>query len=134
MAETKENQYYGLGRRKEATARVHLIAGGSGKVTVNGKDLGQYFGTDIMRQNVVRPFTAIGMEGKFDVNAATEGGGITGQADAIRLGISRALLDFNPEYRAVLKKSGFLTRDARKRERKKYGKKSARRSPQWAKR
>jgi small subunit ribosomal protein S9 len=104
------------------------------KVTVNGKDAEKYFPGFELPNMLKVPFTTIGMEGKFDVIADAQGGGLRGQADAVRLGISRALLEFNPEFRASLKKQGFLKRDARVRERKKYGKKGARRSPQWAKR
>ena len=133
MADEKK-YIYGLGRRKQAVARVQLHPGGTGKVTVNGKDAEKYFPGFELPNMLKVPFTTIGMEGKFDVIASADGGGLRGQADAVRLGISRALLEFNPEFRASLKKQGFLKRDARVRERKKYGKKGARRSPQWAKR
>ncbi len=126
--------YYGLGRRKEASAKVRIIPQGSGKMTVNGKEMKVYFPTFHLQQSVNAPFMATGTNEKFDLVADVEGGGQRGQAESVRLGVSRALLEFNPEYRASLKKLGFLTRDPRVRERKKYGHKSARRSPQWAKR
>ncbi len=124
----------GLGRRKEAVAQVRLFTDGSGKITVNEREMKAYFPVFTLQQSVTAPFTATGTEGKFDVSVKVQGGGIHGQADSVRLGIARALIELNPDYRTALKKLGFLTRDARVRERKKYGKKSARRSPQWAKR
>lgn len=129
-----DRYYYGLGRRKEASAQVRIVPQGSGSITVNGREMDKYFTTYQLRQSVHAPFLATGTEGKFDVIVTAEGGGIRGQAESVRLGISRALIEFNPEFRGSLKKIGFLTRDPRKRERKKYGRKSARRSPQWAKR
>jgi len=132
MAETK--QYTGtIGRRKTATAQVRMSSG-TGEVVVNGKPLKKYFPGELLVQKVLSPFEATGTQGRFDVSVKVVGGGITGQAESVRLGIARALIELNPDYRGSLKKLGFLTRDARKRERKKYGKKSARRSPQWAKR
>ena len=127
-------QYQGTGRRKSSVARVRLIPG-TGKITVNKKDLEDYFGMEIVKREVKRPFEIAGCEGKFDVIATVTGGGFTGQAGAIRHGISRALLEVNEEeYRPLLKKAGFLTRDPRMKERKKYGLKAARRAPQFSKR
>ncbi len=123
-----------IGRRKEATAQVRLHNGGTGKIEVNGKDLKEYLPVSILQQTVMAPFVETGTENMFDVTVLVKGGGIHGQADAIRLGISRALVDFNPENRTVLKKHGFMKRDARVRERKKFGKLGARRAPQWSKR
>src|SRR3989338_3798972 len=124
----------GLGRRKEATAQVRLFPNGSGKITINKKEVAVYFPVYSMQHAIKQPFITSGVEGKFDVEARVTGGGIRGQSDAVRLGIARALVEFNADYRTSLKKLGYLKRDARVRERKKYGKKSARRSPQWAKR
>lgn len=124
----------GLGRRKEATAQVRLFAGGQGKVVVNDRDLKAYFPLEIQQRSVLSPFAATGTEGQFDVTVRVVGGGIQGQAESVRLGIARALVKQNEDFRTVLRKSGFLTRDARKKERKKYGKRGARRSPQWSKR
>ena len=131
-----DNQRYiqAVGRRKEATAQVRLHNGGSGKVTINDKDLAEYLPVSILQQAVMSPFVETGTENMFDVTVVAKGGGIHGQADAIRLGISRALVDFNPENRTTLKKLGFLRRDARVKERKKFGKLGARRAPQWSKR
>ena len=126
-------QYIGTGRRKSAVARVRLITG-TGKITVNKKDLDDYFPMEILKNEVKRPFTISGNEGKFDVIALVNGGGTTGQAGALRHGISRALLQADADYRPVLKKEGFLTRDPRMKERKKYGLKAARRAPQFSKR
>ncbi|HZK02640.1 MAG TPA: 30S ribosomal protein S9 [Anaerovoracaceae bacterium] len=126
-------QYYGTGRRKTSVARVRLIPG-KGEVTVNKKSLENYFGTDILKREISRPFEAVGAEGKFDVVATVKGGGSTGQAGALRHGISRALCEVEGEYRHVLKDAGFLTRDPRMKERKKYGLKKARRASQFSKR
>ncbi len=134
MAESTTKYTGGLGRRKEAVALVRLITGGSGKITVNGKDAKVYFPLFTHQQKVHAPFVATGTDGTYDVTVSVKGGGITGQADAVRLGIARALVEISLDYRAVLKKSGYLSRDARVRERKKYGHLSARRSPQWSKR
>lgn len=122
-----------LGRRKEATAQVRL-SGGTGLFTVNKREVKEYFPIFNLQQTVHAPFVACGLDGKYDVAVKVVGGGIRGQADAVRLGIARALIEINPDLRPALKKLGFLSRDARVRERKKYGHKSARRSPQWAKR
>ena len=130
MAKT---QYYGTGRRKSSVARVRLIPG-NGNITVNKKSLDEYLPQEIVKREVKRPFEIAGCEGKFDVIATVKGGGYTGQAGAVRHGISRALLQADPDYRPILKKAGFLTRDPRMKERKKYGLKAARRAPQFSKR
>ena len=126
-------QYQGTGRRKSSVARVRLIPG-TGKITVNKKDLDDYFGMEIVKREVRRPLELVGAEGKFDVVATVAGGGFTGQAGALRHGISRALCEADIEYRPILKKLGYLTRDPRMKERKKYGLKGARRAPQFSKR
>ena len=126
-------QYIGTGRRKSAIARVRLIPG-TGKVTVNKKDLDDYFPMEILKNEVKRPFSISGNEGKYDVIALVNGGGTTGQAGALRHGISRALCQADPENRPSLKAAGFLTRDPRMKERKKYGLKKARRASQFSKR
>ena len=123
-----------VGRRKCAVAQVRLHHGGSGKIIINDRELEKYLPTTIQHQTVKSPLVLTGTENMFDVQIVVKGGGQAGQADSIRLGIARALVDFNPEYKTVLKKQGMMTRDARIRERKKFGKKSARRSPQWSKR
>ena len=127
-------QYQGTGRRKHSVARVRLIPG-TGKITVNKKDLEDYFGMEIVKREVKRPFEIAGCEGKFDVVATVKGGGFTGQAGALRHGISRALCQADKDaYRAPLKAAGFLTRDPRMKERKKYGLKKARRAYKFSKR
>ncbi|MBR2263599.1 MAG: 30S ribosomal protein S9 [Firmicutes bacterium] len=126
-------QYYGTGRRKSSVARVYLTAG-TGKITINKKDIEEYFGLETLKTIVRQPLVATENTDKFDINVTVHGGGTTGQAGAIRHGISRALLKADEEYRAVLKKEGFLTRDSRMKERKKYGLKAARRAPQFSKR
>ena len=125
--------YQGTGRRKNAVARVRLVPG-TGKVTINKRDAEQYFGRHQLVENALAPFKVTDTTGHFDVKARIDGGGVSGQAGALRHGISRALLLVNPEYRAILKKAGFLTRDPRMKERKKYGLKAARRAPQFSKR
>ena len=131
MAKT---QYYGTGRRKSSITRVRLIPG-TGNITVNKKSLEDYLALDIVKREVKRPFEIAGCEGKFDVIATVEGGGYTGQAGALRHGIARALCEVDREaYRAPLKEAGFLTRDSRAKERKKYGLKKARRASQFSKR
>ena len=125
--------YYGTGRRKKSIARVRLVPG-TGVVTINKRDIDDYFGLDTLKLIVRQPLEALGLIGKFDVIATVVGGGVTGQAGAIRHGIARALLQADDENRAVLKKSGYLTRDPRMKERKKYGLKAARRAPQFSKR
>ncbi len=125
--------YYGTGRRKKSIARVRLVPG-TGVVTINKRDIDDYFGLDTLKLIVRQPLEALSLTGKFDVIATVVGGGVTGQAGAIRHGIARALLQVDAENRAVLKKSGYLTRDPRMKERKKYGLKAARRAPQFSKR
>ncbi len=122
-----------LGRRKTSVARVYLQAG-EGKVTINDKPIEVYFPSPILRIIVAQPLELCGEQGKYDINVNVYGGGITGQAEAIRLGISRALLEINPEFRLQLKPEGFLTRDPRMVERKKYGRRKARRRFQFSKR
>ncbi|MCM8900351.1 MAG: small subunit ribosomal protein [Clostridiales bacterium] len=126
-------QYYGTGRRKTSVARVRLIPG-EGKIIINDRDINDYFGMEPLRIMVRQPLELTGTLGKFDVIAKVEGGGFSGQAGAIRHGISRALLKVDEGFRPVLKKAGFLTRDPRMKERKKYGLKGARRAPQFSKR
>ena len=126
-------QYYGTGRRKRSIAKVRLVPG-EGRITINNKDLDAYFGMDVLKAEFRRPLEKTGTMQKFDVLARVEGGGFTGQAGALRHGIARALLEADGEYRPVLKKEGFLTRDPRMKERKKYGLKKARRAPQFSKR
>ncbi|MEG2199451.1 MAG: 30S ribosomal protein S9 [Anaerovorax sp.] len=126
-------QYQGTGRRKSSIARVRLIPG-KGTITVNKKPLEDYFGMEIVKREVRRPFEIAGCEGKFDVMATVTGGGFTGQAGALRHGISRALCVVDPANRPALKSAGFLTRDPRMKERKKYGLKKARKASQFSKR
>ena len=134
MAKKSENiVFQGTGRRKESIARVRLMAG-KGEITVNGKKLDEYFGTEILKVIVNQPFAVTNTVGKYDVIVKVVGGGYTGQAGAIRHGISRALLEANSEFRPALKANGFLTRDPRMKERKKYGMKKARKAPQFSKR
>ena len=134
MAKKESIVYQGTGRRKSSIARVRLLEGGSGKITVNGEDLNDYFGTEILKVIVNQPFSVTNTTGKYDVICKVEGGGFTGQAGAIRHGIARALNEANAEYRPALKQNGFLTRDPRMKERKKYGLKKARKAPQFSKR
>jgi small subunit ribosomal protein S9 len=134
MATETKKYTPGLGRRKTSVAQVRLVVEGSGKMTVNGRDWKVYFPVFTQQQKVQAPFEATGTKDRYDVSVKVSGGGLTGQADSVRMGIARALVELNPDYRAALKKMGFLTRDARKKERKKYGHKKARRSPQWSKR
>lgn len=126
-------QYMGTGRRKESVARVRLLPG-NGKIVINGKEMEDYFGLETLKLIVRQPFVATETDGRFDVIAKVEGGGFSGQAGAVRHGIARALLQADSELRPVLKKNGFLTRDPRMKERKKYGLKKARRAPQFSKR
>ena len=129
-----KGQYYGTGSRKSSVARVRLVAG-NGKITINGRDIDDYFGLDTLKVIVRQPLTLTSTISQFDVIANVEGGGFTGQAGAIRHGIARALLEVDTDaYRATLKSAGFLTRDSRMKERKKYGLKAARRAPQFSKR
>ena len=125
--------FYGTGRRKHSVARVRLYPG-SGKITINDRDIDDYFGLDTLKLIVRQPLTITDSIGRFDIVIRVNGGGVTGQAGAIRHGISRALLVYNEELRPALKKAGFLTRDPRMKERKKYGLKAARRAPQFSKR
>ena len=126
-------RYYGTGRRKSSVARVYLVPG-TGKITINKRDMDEYFGLETLKVVVRQPLTATETADKFDVLVNVRGGGYTGQAGAIRHGIARALLNVDADYRPVLKKAGFLTRDPRMKERKKYGLKAARRAPQFSKR
>lgn len=126
-------QFYGTGRRKKSVARVRLVPG-DGIVTINSRSLDDYFGLDTMKVIVKQPLVLTDTAGKFDVICKVVGGGFTGQAGAIRHGIARALLKADEEFRGVLKKAGFLTRDPRMKERKKYGLKKARKAPQFSKR
>ena len=126
-------QYYGTGRRKSSVARVRLIPG-KGQITINGRPFVDYVPNSAVRLDVLQPLTLTGTEASYDVLVNVCGGGINGQAGAIRHGITRALLEVNPEYRSVLKKAGLITRDPRAKERKKYGLKGARRAPQFSKR
>ena len=130
MANTKN---YGTGRRKSSVARVYLVPG-TGKITINKRDIDEYFGLDTLKVIVRQPLVATETSDKFDVLVNVKGGGYTGQAGAIRHGIARALLEADPEFRPALKKAGYLTRDPRMKERKKYGLKAARRAPQFSKR
>ena len=125
--------YYGTGRRKNAIARVRLTEG-TGKITINGKDIEDFFGMETLKVIVKQPLTVTNSVTKYDVIVKVTGGGFTGQAGAIRHGISRALLQANGEFRPTLKSAGFLTRDPRMKERKKYGLKKARKAPQFSKR
>ena len=125
--------FYGTGRRKSSVARVRLYPG-SGKITINGRDVEDYFGLETLKLIINQPFGVTGTEGKFDIVANVRGGGISGQAGAIRHGVSRALLLADDSYRTLLKKAGFLTRDPRMKERKKFGLKAARRASQFSKR
>ena len=130
----KKVQYWGTGRRKKAIARVRLLPAGDGNITINNKSLDEYFGLDTLKFIVRQPLALVDALAKYDVCVNVCGGGYTGQAGAIRHGIARALLQAEPEIRAALKKAGFLTRDSRMKERKKYGLKKARRAPQFSKR
>ena len=132
--QSKRPYTYGTGRRKSSTARVHLIPNGTGAITINGRSIDDYFGLETLKLIVRQPLVATNKTEKFDVEATVAGGGVTGQAGAIRHGIARALLEVNPEYRPALKSAGFLTRDPRMKERKKYGLHAARRAPQFSKR
>ena len=125
---------YGTGRRKSSVARVHLIPGGTGVITINGRDIDDYFGLDTLKLIVRQPLVTVGLTDKVDIECTVAGGGVSGQAGDIRHGISRALLLGDESYRSALKAAGFLTRDPRMKERKKYGLKAARRAPQFSKR
>ena len=134
MYQSKNPYMYGTGRRKSSVARVHLFENGTGAITINGRDINDYFGLETLKMVVRQPLNSTDTLDKVDIVATVEGGGVSGQAGALRHGISRALLQVNPEFRPILKKAGFLTRDPRMKERKKYGLKAARRAPQFSKR
>ncbi len=134
MSDKVHNYIEAVGRRKRSVARVRLHHNGSGSILVNDRELVGYLPLEPLQQSVMAPLRETGTENVFDITVHTNGGGVHGQADAIRLGISKCLVEFNPEFRTVLKRLGFLTTDARKRERKKFGKLGARRAPQWTKR
>ena len=134
MYESKKKYSYGTGRRKSSVARVRVYENGTGSIIVNGREIDSYFGLDTLKLIVNQPLMTTELVGKVDVVVTVAGGGVSGQAGAIRHGISRALLTLNPETRPTLKAAGFLTRDPRMKERKKYGLKAARRAPQFSKR
>ena len=134
MYESKRQYQYGTGRRKSSVARVRVYQGGTGSITINGRDIDDYFGLDTLKMVVRQPLAATDLVGKVDIICTVEGGGVSGQAGAIRHGISRALLEVDPEYRKILKSAGLLTRDPRMKERKKYGLKKARKASQFSKR
>ena len=134
MYQSKKPYMYGTGRRKSSVARVHLFPGGTGKVTINNREIDDYFGLETLKLIVRQPLATTGLTDKVDIEATVTGGGVTGQAGAIRHGIARALLKVDESYRPALKAAGFLTRDPRMKERKKYGLKGARRAPQFSKR
>lgn len=133
MAKKENIVFYGTGRRKSSVSRVRLVEG-TGKITINGKDIDEFFGLETLKVIVKQPLTVTNTTAKYDVIATVKGGGFTGQAGAVRHGIARALNEANPEYRPALKSNGFLTRDPRMKERKKYGLKKARKAPQFSKR
>ena len=134
MYQPKKAYFYGTGRRKSSVAKVRLFPEGTGKITINNRDIDNYFGLETLKLIVRQPLAETNLLGKFDVEVKVMGGGFTGQAGAIRFGIARALLQHDSELRPILKKAGFLTRDPRMKERKKYGLKAARRAPQFSKR
>ena len=134
MYQSKNPYMYGTGRRKSSVARVHLFTGGTGKITINGRDIDDYVGLETLKLVVRQPLNTTNNLEKVDIVATVAGGGVSGQAGAIRHGISRALLLVDDSYRPALKSAGFLTRDPRMKERKKYGLKAARRAPQFSKR
>ena len=134
MYKSKKPYHYGTGRRKSSVARVHLFPNGTGSITINGRDVEEYFGLETLKMVVRQPLNTTSNTDKVDIVATVTGGGVTGQAGAIRHGIARALLLVNEEYRPILKAAGLLTRDPRMKERKKYGLKAARRAPQFSKR
>ena len=134
MYQSKKPYMYGTGRRKSSVARVHLFPGGTGKITINNRDIDDYFGLETLKLIVRQPLATTSLTDKVDIEATVTGGGVTGQAGAIRHGIARALLQVDENYRPALKSAGFLTRDPRMKERKKYGLKGARRAPQFSKR
>ena len=134
MYESKKKYFYGTGRRKSSVARVRVYENGTGSVIINGRDINDYFGLDTLKLIVNQPLVAADLVGKVDLVDTVAGGGVSGQAGAIRHGLSRALVTLNPEYRATLKAAGFMTRDPRMKARKKYVLKAARRAPQFSKR
>ena len=134
MYTSKKTYLYGTGRRKSSVARVHLFPNGTGAITINGRDIDDYFGLETLKLLVRQPLPTLDLLGKVDIEATVSGGGVTGQAGAIRHGVARALLQLDENYRAQLKAAGYLTRDPRMKERKKYGLKAARRAPQFSKR
>ncbi len=134
MYESKKQYQYGTGRRKSSVARVRLYEGGTGSILITGRDIDDYFGLETLKLLVRQPLVTTDTLGKVDIVCTVTGGGVTGQAGAIRHGVARALLKVNPEFRAPLKAAGLLTRDPRMKERKKYGLKAARRAPQFSKR
>ena len=134
MYQSKKPYVYGTGRRKSSVARVHLFPGGTGKITVNNRDIDDYFGLDTLKLIIRQPLVTTSNLDKFDIEATVTGGGVTGQAGAIRHGLARALLLVDEAYRPALKAAGFLTRDPRMKERKKPGLKGARKAPQFSKR
>ena len=134
MYQSKNPYKYGTGRRKSSVARVHLFENGTGSITINGRDIDEYFGLETLKMVVRQPLNATNTLGKVDIVATVEGGGVSGQAGALRHGVARALLLASEDNRAILKKAGFLTRDDRVVERKKFGKAKARRSYQFSKR
>ena len=134
MYESKKKYFYGTGRRKSSVARVRVYENGTGSITINGRDINDYFGLDTLKLIVNQPLVTTNMVGKVDIVVTVAGGGVSGQAGALRHGIARALLLTGEDYRPILKKAGFLTRDPRMKERKKYGLKAARRAPQFSKR
>ena len=134
MYTSKKAYMYGTGRRKSSVARVHLFPNGTGAITINGRDIDDYFGLETLKLIVRQPLNTVDLLGKVDIVATVSGGGVSGQAGAIRHGVARALLQVDANYRGALKAAGFLTRDPRMKERKKYGLKAARRAPQFSKR
>ena len=134
MYESKKKYNYGTGRRKSSVARVRVYENGTGSITINGRDIDEYFGLDTLKLVVRQPMVTTDTIGKIDLVVTVAGGGVSGQAGAIRHGVARALVVMNPEFRPALKAAGFLTRDPRMKERKKYGLKAARRAPQFSKR
>ena len=129
----KREAYYGTGRRKSSVARVRILPG-NGKITINKRDIEEYFGRDVLSTLVRQPLVVTNTEGKYDIIVNVKGGGTTGQAGAVRHGIARALITIDEDFRGPLKKAGYLTRDPRMKERKKYGLKKARKAPQFSKR
>ena len=134
MYESKKKYFYGTGRRKSSVARVRVYENGTGSIIINGRDIDDYFGLETLKLIVRQPLVTADVNGKVDVVATVTGGGVSGQAGAVRHGVARALVAMNPEYHAALKAAGFMTRDPRMKERKKYGLKAARRAPQFSKR